>query len=95
MSRVIYSPSANDDLVDIAAYIAQDKPDAAFRWVQAIKDECELLAEQPDMGEERLRFGVPDCRSFSIGNYVVFYRAIEDKIHVARIVQRSRDLKHL
>jgi len=95
MVRVVYSPAADNDLVDIAAFIARDKPEAAFRWVKAIREKCELLAEQPDMGEERSGFGVPGCRSISVGNYVVFYRAIDDGIHVARIVHGSRDLRSL
>ncbi len=73
MARVVYSPAAEGDFVDIAAYIAQDKPSAAFRWAQAIREKSQLLAEQPEMGEERYGFGVPGCRSFSIGGYVVFY----------------------
>ncbi|NLS93177.1 MAG: type II toxin-antitoxin system RelE/ParE family toxin [Planctomycetaceae bacterium] len=76
-------------------YIAQDKPDAAFRWVQVIREKCELLAEQPEMGEERKGFGVLGCRSFAVGTYVVFYRAIEGGIQVARVVHGSRDLDNL
>jgi toxin ParE1/3/4 len=95
MVRVVYSPAADNDLVDIAAFIARDKPEAASRWVHAIKGKCELLAGQPDMGEERSGFGVPGCRSFCVGEYVIFYRAVDDGIHVARIVHGSRDLKSL
>ena len=95
MPRVVYSPAADEDLVDIAAYIARDKPGAARRWVQTIRQKCDTLASQPMVGEERAGFGVPGCRSFSVGNYVVFFRAIEDGIEVARIVHGSRDLSNL
>ena len=95
MTRVIYAPAAEDDLVDIAAYIARDKPEAARRWVQTIRDKCDILATRPLMGEETPRFGVPGCRCFTIGNYVVFFRAIEDGIEVARIVHGSRDFGNL
>lgn len=92
MPRVIYAPAADDDLVDIAAYLARDKPEAARRWVRTIHEKCELLAFHPAMGEARHGFGVPACRSFSVGNYVVFFRAIDDGIEVARIVHGSRDI---
>jgi len=95
MPKVIYAPAADDDLVDIAAYIARDKPAAARRWVKAIREKCELLAAHPMMGEERPGFGVPGCRCFSVGHYVVFFRAIEGGIEVARIVHGSRDLSDL
>jgi toxin ParE1/3/4 len=92
MSIVVYSAAADEDLADIAAYIARDKPSAARRWVQTIREKCELLAGHPMMGEERPGFGVPGCRSFSVGNYVLFFRPIENGIEVARIVHGSRDL---
>ncbi len=95
MAQVIYSPAAEYDLLDIAAYIARDNPDAASCWVQTIREKCRLLAEHPQMGEERLAYGVPGCRSFSIGSYVLFYRAIDDGIHIARVVHGSRDLRNL
>lgn len=95
MPRVIYSPAAAEDLVDIAAYIARDKPGAARRWVQTIRQKCESIASHPMAGEERPGFGVPGCRSFGVGNYVLFFRAIEDGIEVARIVHGSRDLSNL
>ena len=92
MSIVVYSAAAEEDLADIAAYIARDKPSAARRWVQTIREKCELLASHPMMGEQRAGFGVPGCRSFSVGNYVLFFRPIENGIEVARIVHGSRDL---
>ena len=95
MARVIYSPDADADLLDIVSYIAQDKPDAALRWLQTIRDKCDLLAGRPEMGQERLGYGVSGCRSFSVGNYVIFFRAIDQGIEVARIVHGSRDLRHL
>ena len=95
MVKVVYSAAANDDLSDIAAYIARDKPGAARRWVQTIREKCSILARHPMLGEERPEFGVPKCRSFCVGNYVVFLRPIEDGIEVARIVHGSRDFRNL
>jgi toxin ParE1/3/4 len=63
--------------------------------VHLLRDECETLASHPQMGEERPGFGVPGCRSFSVGNYVIFFRPIAGGIEVARIVHGSRDLSNL
>ncbi len=65
MKKVLYAPEADDDLAGIAAYIARDNPNAARRWVQLIREKCEIYATQPAMAEERHGFGVPSCRSFS------------------------------
>ena len=95
MPRVDYAPEADDDLVGIAEVIARDKPGAARRWVQKIRDTCSTLATQPEMGELRKSFGVPDCRSFSVGNYVIFFRAIDGGIKVSRVIHGNRDMRNI
>jgi toxin ParE1/3/4 len=47
------------------------------------------------MGELREGFGVPGCRSFSVGNYAIFFRPVEGGIEVARIIHGSRDMRNL
>ncbi|MCE9552766.1 MAG: type II toxin-antitoxin system RelE/ParE family toxin [Planctomycetes bacterium] len=95
MPRVDYAPQADEDLMGIADYIARDNPNAARRWVQKIRDVCLTLATQPDMGELRKEFGVAGCRSFSVGNYVIFFRAVEGGIEVARMIHASRDMRNI
>ena len=81
---VIYAPEADDDLTGIVDCIARDKPKAARDWLAKIQQTCELLATQPEMGELREGFGVPGCRTFNVGNYVIFFHATENGIEVAR-----------
>ena len=95
MPQVIYAPEADNDLVGIADVIARDKPEAARRWVQNIRETCELSAMQPEMGELRNGFGVAGCRCFSVGNYAIFFRSVNGGIEVARIVHGSRDMRNL
>lgn len=95
MPAVIYSPEAEDDLIGIAAYIARDKPKAARAWAARLRETCEILATNPNMGQLREGFGVRGCRSFSVGNYVIFFRATADGIEVSRIVHGSRDMNNL
>jgi toxin ParE1/3/4 len=95
MAKVIYAPAAEDDLLGIAGFIAQDKPGAARKWLQTVREKCALRAANPQMGEERPGFGVPGCRCFSVGSYVVFFRPIDGGIEIARIVHGSRDLRNL
>jgi len=37
----------------------------------------------------------PNIRSFLVGNYVVFYRPIQDSIEVARVLHGARDIDAL
>ncbi len=91
MPVVIYSREAENDLIGIAEFIARDKPQAARRWVQTIQDACETLAAQPGAGEVRTEFGIVGVRSFAVGNYVIFFRAVSVGIEVARVIHGGRD----
>lgn len=92
MANVVYAPEADDDLEAIVDYIARDKPMAARDFLMKIRETCETLANQPGAGEERKGFGVVGCRSFSVGQYVVFFRPIDGGIEVSRVIHGSRDM---
>jgi plasmid stabilization system protein ParE len=51
MTRVRYTPEADQDLVRIGSYIAEDNPSAAQPWADAIEAVCALLAAQPGIGQ--------------------------------------------
>ena len=95
MPRVIYAPDADDDLIGIVEYISHDKPNAARDWLRTIRETCETIAGQPEIGEVRPGFGIPGCRSLNVGNYVIFFRPIADGIEVSRVIHGSRDMRNL
>lgn len=92
MPEVVYAPEADDDLASIVEYIALDKPQAARDWLANLRATCASIAMQSGVGEDRKGFGIPGCRSFSVGQYVVFFRPIEAGIEVARVIHGSRDM---
>jgi plasmid stabilization system protein ParE len=55
MSKLIISPLAEADLNDILDFIARDKPDAALKWVQPLRERFEFIAQNPGLGEARPR----------------------------------------
>jgi toxin ParE1/3/4 len=92
MPRVLRTPRANQDLLELWLYVARDSPRNADRPVESIGEKCELLADFPEMG--RLREDLaPSLRSFAVGNYVVFYRAREGGIEVIRVLHGARDVE--
>jgi toxin ParE1/3/4 len=95
MGKVIYAPEADDDIFGIVDFIARDKPEAARNWMWKIRDACDTIATQPEMGEARPGFGVRGCRSLSVGNYVIFFRQIEGGIEVSRVIHGSRDMRNI
>lgn len=94
MARAFQTPLARRDLREIWTYVAADSVSAADRLVDAIIEKCGLLATQPEMGQRRPELE-PRLRAFSVGNYVVFYRPVEDGIEVARVLHGARDVDRL
>jgi toxin ParE1/3/4 len=90
-SRVLWDRDAERDIDGIWDYIAKESPAAANRVVGRILSTCGLLAKQPHMGQARPELG-RDLRSFSVGNYVVFFRPDADGIGVARVLHAARDV---
>ena len=94
MPRLIFSPSARQDLAEIFNFIARDKPVAASNWIDLIEEKCKLLAETPEFGEKRPEYDA-SIRSSMVGRYVIFYRSIESGIEIVRVISGDRDIRSL
>ena len=93
MAKVRYSKLASNDLFEYSEFIARDKPIAAYEWVEKIEGVCATLAANPQMGQMRKSKNHGQCRSFTTGKYVIFFRAIEDGVEIIRIVRGGLDLE--
>lgn len=85
---------ADEDLMDLWVYIAQDNPKAADRLLDEIEDKFGLLSEQPRLGPARPDIA-PELRYVPVGRYLILYREIADGIEVVRVVHGARRLSHL
>jgi toxin ParE1/3/4 len=74
MAILLKRPLAELDLLDIWDYIADDSLDRADDFLDRIESKLMTLAQNSGLGRKRSDL-LPDLRSFSIGNYVVFYPA--------------------
>jgi len=90
MNRYRVSASANGDLEDIWTYIAEKNPEAADHLIRAIVKKFHSLAEMPDLGRARLELS-PGLRSVPVGNYIVFYRNLNDGVEIVRVLHGARD----
>ena len=98
MARLEISPAANRDLIEIGVYIAQQSgsQQRADSFLNSLVRTCETLATQPEMGELRTEFRTGRYRSFSVGNYVIYYCPMPpDGIRVARVLHGARDHRTL
>jgi len=46
MVKLVFAPEAELDLRAIVEYIAEDKPQAARRWLAKVKEKCRLGREE-------------------------------------------------
>ncbi len=84
------SDQARRDLIDIWQYIALDAIAVADNFIDLIHEKCEGLCICPEMGRRRDEL-IPGLRSFPVKKYIVYYRIMEDKVEVARILSAYRD----
>lgn len=94
MTRLIYLPAALADLRAITLYIADDSPERAGSFVDALRKTAVQTAERPRSFPAREDLA-PGLRVARHGRYLIFFQAVEDEIHIVRVLHSARDLTHL
>jgi len=89
MAQCRYTSEANRELVDIWTFIANDNNAAADRTIDRIMSTCDLLADEPGLGQ--LYDGGRSLRMFPSGSYIIFYRRSDDGIEVIHVIHAARD----
>ena len=72
--KVQWAPLAIDRVVEIAAYIAEDNPDAAKRWIRDAFARVGQLGRFPRSGRQTSETPRKDIRELVWGNYRIIYR---------------------
>ena len=97
MRRLRYLDAARPDLRAIAWYIARESRDDAVarRFIGRIRAKCRSLAAAPGMlGRPRTEL-LPDLRSVTVGNYVIFFRYSATTVDIVNIIEGHRDIDAL
>jgi len=92
MAAVLYSASAENDLLEAWLYVADDSMSAADRMLDQIEAEVMHLLDQPLMGRERRELA-PGLRSWPTSTpYILFYIPTAQGITVVRVLHHARDI---
>ena len=90
-------PAAYEDLDEIFDYIIVDNPQAAIEMLDSIMKSLRRLenfphsgAPLPDRSMQKFNF-----RIVIINPYIAFYRFIDDKVIIYRILHCARNYPHL
>jgi len=90
--KVRHSASAENDLLEIWLYVAEDSVDAADRLLDQIEIEARTLLMQPELGRTRNELAA-GLRSWPTSTpYIVFYFVDDDGIVIARVLHHARDV---
>lgn len=94
MRQIVRTLQADTDLLEIWLYIARENMERADALLTRIDERCQILRQYPEAGKKRDEL-IPHIRSLTEGDYQIFYRIMEHRIEVLRIVHGSRDLQRM
>jgi len=92
VSGYILSTAVEFDLDDVWEYIAADNIDAADRWIGKLFDAFEALGQTPGMGHRREDLTGYPVLFWTVGAYLIIYRAERRPIEIVAVTQGSRDV---
>jgi toxin ParE1/3/4 len=90
---VRFLSAAEDDLVEIIMFMAEDDAVAADRLAERIEKQLARLADHPALGripaeQDLARLGY---RYLVVDNYLIFYTVGSDTVLIHRIIHGARD----
>src|SRR5437660_870476 len=99
-ARIIRTPLAESDLLEIHDYIDDENPAAADRFLAAAEKCFEMVGRMPGSGRrwESLHPELADVRVYPIPkfrNYLVFYRPLRDGVLILTVLHGARDLEQV
>lgn len=91
MKPAVFSRKAEQDLEDIADYIAADNPRRAVSFVRELRERCFALGTLPASARPFPALA-PDAHILPYPNYVILYRNLLRQVSIERIVHGARDI---
>ncbi len=92
MAGYVISPAGRQDLIDIWTEIARHNLDAAERLLDRFEAAFQRLAEFPRMGSARPDLIDLPVRFWTLGNYLIIYRAENLPIEIVRVLNAYRNV---
>lgn len=89
MARIFRSEALRQDLIDIWLYVARDHVGAADALLDSFEDTIDLLGTTPHIGKPEHDL-LPDLRSMSVGNYLLYYRVTGGTVELLRVIHGAR-----
>ena len=94
MAKIIWAPSAIDDLELIAEFISRDSPDRASLFIDRIIEQSDKLENNPEIGRIIPEMKNPMCREILFEAYRIMYKIANNEIWITGVIHGSRDFKN-
>jgi plasmid stabilization system protein ParE len=92
VTRYILSEGADRDLERIWDYIAEDSADSADAWIARLFDAFDAIGNSPGIGHKRDDLTHHPVLFWTVGTYVIVYRALSHPIEIVAVTQGARDI---
>ena len=99
--KLVWTRKAEEDLIEIHAFLALDSPTAADRIVDKLISVADVLRRHPRLGQRRPEIR-PSVRMMTDWPYVLLYETLPDEedgqvkfVEVVRVLDGRRDLSSL
>ncbi len=95
MYKLSYTEQAKLDLFAIQKYISKESGSAkiAYGFTKKLREKCKELASITGIiGRDRPEIMI-GLRSHAFGNYVIFFRYVEQTFEVVTIIEGHRDIE--
>ena len=95
MAGVVFTQSAQTDLLEAWLFIAEENQTAADRTLDAIERQAQALTSQPLIGRARpeLAEGV---RSWPTSTpYILYYLTDNNSVTILRVLHHARDIQNV
>ena len=93
--KVVYTTAAQVDLVEIAAWIAQDSPSHAESFAARLRQACEALAHLPRRFQLVPGHEASGIRRRPYGNCLIFYWIKNDTVEILHVLHGARDYEKI
>ena len=93
--KVVFSEAAEADLEEIGDYIAKDSARRAVTFVRELRGRAQELGRMPRAFPLMPRYEHHGIRCRPHGNYLIFYRAEDDRVSIVHVLHGARDYEAL
>lgn len=90
--KVVFSKLAERDLRAIAAWISNDRPNAAYKVVRGLQIACTALPLRPHAYQFTEGREAEGIRRAPFSRYLILYRVDAEQISIVRILDGARDI---